>query len=263
MERLREPDGGCPWDIKQNFSSIVPFTIEEAYEVADAIEREDYADLQSELGDLLFQVIFYSQLGREQELFDFASIVSTVVEKLLRRHPHVFPDGKLQSRSTLSVEKQRIVEEEVKQNWEAIKQRERAEKGFTNILDDVPVGMPALSRAAKLQKRAATVGFDWDDVKPVIDKIKEELAELEDAINQQNDGHIAEELGDLFFAMVNAARHLKKEPETVLRAANRKFIQRFSYIESQLKSNSQSFATTSLAEMEVLWQEAKREEKKR
>jgi len=257
MERLRDSTDGCPWDLQQDFKTIVASTIEEAYEVADTIEVEDFDHLESELGDLLFQVIFYSQLGKEKDLFNFNSIVSVLVEKLLRRHPHVFPDGTLQSRSTASVEERKRIELQVKKNWEAIKQQERESKGINSLLEDVPVALPALTRAAKLQKRAATVGFDWSDVTPVIAKLKEEIVELEEALAKNDDENVAEELGDLFFAMVNISRHLRQDPETILRAANKKFTRRFQYIEQQLASESKPIADAGLEEMERLWVEAK------
>src|SRR5690606_21059326 len=205
MARLRDPKSGCPWDIKQSYASIAPSTIEEAYEVVDAIEKQDYVHLKEELGDLLFQVIFYSQIGREEGRFDFAGIVSDLVAKLVRRHPHVFPDGSLHSR----VADQSSLPADVKQRWEAIKQEERASKGVKGVLADVPLNLPALTRATKLQKRAASVGFDWDDVQGPIAKVREELLEVEEALATGNQNAIAEELGDLLFAVVNISRFLK------------------------------------------------------
>ena len=189
MRRLRDPQTGCPWDRKQTFATIVPFTLEEAYEVADAIEREDYPHLQDELGDLLFQVVFYAQMGQEENLFDFSGVIDSIVRKLLRRHPHVFPEGTLESQLAPG---QTISEEEIKARWEAIKKAERAEKGATDtqpvsVLQDVPVGLPALSRAEKLQKRAALEGFDWDDLAPVFAKIQEELDEVREVLAEETD----------------------------------------------------------------------------
>lgn len=250
MARLRDPDSGCPWDIKQDYASIAPSTLEEAYEVVDAIEKQDFAHLKEELGDLLFQVIFYSQLGSEEQRFDFAQVVSDLVAKLVRRHPHVFPDGSLQSR----VDNRHTLPVDVKARWEAIKQQERAEKGTTGALADVPLNLPALSRAAKLQKRAAAVGFDWEDIQGPIAKVREELIEVEEALAQQNMAAVEEELGDLLFSVVNISRYLKLDPEAVLRAANRKFEQRFQYIEAH---SGTPLATTSMERMNALWEAAK------
>ena len=250
MARLRDPQAGCPWDIKQDYASIAPSTLEEAYEVVDAIERQDFGHLKEELGDLLFQVIFYSQLGKEEGRFEFASVVSDLVSKLMRRHPHVFPDGTLQSR----VDNRHTLPVDVKARWEAIKQQERAEKGTLGVLDDVPLNLPSLSRAAKLQKRAAAVGFDWRDVHGPIAKVREELAEVEEALALQDQAAVAEELGDLLFSVVNISRYLKIDPEAALRAANRKFEQRFRYIEQHC---DQPLAETSIEIMNGLWDAAK------
>ena len=226
MARLRHPDGGCPWDLQQDFASIVPHTLEEAYEVADAIEREDFAHLPSELGDLLFQVVYYSQLGQEQQLFDFSTVVHSITAKLVRRHPHVFPEGDLYGQMQAVT----VGTEQVKERWEDIKQQERAEQAepeqVVSTLADIPLNLPALSRALKIQKRAANVGFDWSSLAPVLDKVSEELQEVRDAIASAEPAAISEELGDLLFATVNVARHLKVDPETALRAANIKFSQR-------------------------------------
>lgn len=253
MARLREPGSGCPWDLKQSYKTIAPSTLEEAYEVVDTIEREDYDHLREELGDLLFQVIFYSQLGKEEDRFDFPAIVHGLVSKLLRRHPHVFPDGTLQSR----VDDQDAIQDEVKVRWEAIKQEERAEKGVVGVLDDVPVTLPALSRAAKLQKRAAGVGFDWPDVAGPIAKVREELAELEAEIDSEDKQAQQEELGDLLFAAANIARHLKIDPEAALRGANRKFERRFRYVEAQA---GEQLGSAPLAQLDRLWDQAKTQE---
>jgi ATP diphosphatase len=250
MARLRDPDTGCPWDIKQDYASIAPSTLEEAYEVVDAIEKQDFTHLKEELGDLLFQVIFYSQIGKEEDRFEFAGVVNDLVEKLVRRHPHVFPDGTLQSR----IDNRHTLPTDVKERWETIKQQEREAKGAQGVLADVPVNLPALSRAAKLQKRAATVGFDWDDVQGPIAKVREELAEVEDALAANDRGAIEEELGDLLFAVVNVARYLKVDPEQALRKAGHKFETRFNYIETHL---DKPFTDATIEEMNVLWDKAK------
>ncbi len=250
MARLRDPQTGCPWDIKQDYASIAPSTIEEAYEVVDAIEKQDFVHLKEELGDLLFQVIFYSQLGKEENRFDFASVVSGLVEKLVRRHPHVFPDGTLES----NIDNHDTLPTDVKQRWEAIKQQERDAKGAQGILADVPLNLPALSRAAKLQKRAASVGFDWKDIQGPIAKVREELIEVEEALSANDATAIAEELGDLFFSVVNISRYLNVDPEQALRRANLKFEQRFHYIETHVAT---PLAETSIEIMNQLWDEAK------
>lgn len=251
MARLRDPDIGCPWDIKQDYASIAPSTIEEAYEVVEAIERQDFIHLKEELGDLLFQVIFYSQLGKEEQRFEFAGVVSDLVAKLVRRHPHVFPDGTLQSR----IENRDLLPTDVKARWEAIKQEERAQKGSRGILDDVPLNLPALTRATKLQKRAASVGFDWDDVQGPIAKVREELLEVEEALADKDTGAIAEELGDLLFAVVNISRYLKLDAESLLRAANSKFEQRFHYMEQH---SSKPLSETPMPVLNQLWDRAKK-----
>lgn len=250
MARLRDPDTGCPWDIKQDYASIAPSTIEEAYEVVDAIEKQDFVHLKEELGDLLFQVIFYSQLGKEEERFEFAGVVSGLVAKLVRRHPHVFPDGSLHSR----IENHDLLPTDVKARWEAIKQEERAQKGNGGVLDDVPLNLPALTRATKLQKRAASVGFDWDDVQGPIAKVREELLEVEEALAEKDRAAVAEELGDLLFAVVNISRYLKFDAESLLRAANGKFEQRFRYMEQH---SPQPLVETPMSVLNQLWDAAK------
>ena len=257
MAQLRDPEGGCPWDLKQDFASIVPSTIEEAYEVAEAIESGDFEHLHEELGDLLFQVIFYAQLGREQEHFDFSRIVDTLVRKLVRRHPHVFPSGELHAANVVGA----VDEAQVKHNWEAIKAAERDAKGEAGALDGVATGLPALTRAAKLQKRAARVGFDWPNIDGVLDKIEEEVAELREAVAAGDRDHAREELGDLLFSCVNAARHLQEEPEAALRQCNRKFETRFNCVEAVLRERGQQPSDVSLEELERLWQRAKEAEK--
>ncbi len=259
MAQLRNPNGGCPWDLKQTFSSIVPSTIEEAYEVAEAIEIEDYEHLHEELGDLLFQVIFYSQLGLEQGHFDFSRIVDTLVRKLVRRHPHVFPSGELYGENDSS----EVDEAEIKRNWEAIKAKERNEKGESGALAGVTAGLPALTRAAKLQKRASQVGFDWPDISGVLDKIEEEVAELREAVKAGNREHAGEELGDLLFSCVNAARHLKVDPEAALRQCNRKFERRFGAVETVLWADGREPEEASLQELDQLWERAKAGEKQK
>ncbi len=270
MQRLRDPQTGCPWDLKQDFASIVHHTLEEAYEVADAIERNDKDDIKDELGDLLFQVIFYSQLGAEEGSFNLDGVVDNVVKKLVRRHPHVFPDGNLQASFPAGTQ---FSDEEIKQQWERIKQQERelkaehedAHGGATSILADVPRNLPALNRAEKLQKRAAQQGFDWPDLPPVFAKVEEELEELRVEVAAA-DGNLrdpavherlVDEMGDLLFCCVNLARFLKVSPDEALRAANRKFSERFAYIEQRLAEQGSSLAESSLDTMDKLWNEAK------
>lgn len=255
MQRLRDPDSGCPWDLKQDFASIVPHTLEEAYEVADTIERKDWPHLEDELGDLLFQVIFYAQLGAESQQFNLDSIVHNLVEKLVRRHSHVFPAGTLRSERAGDS----ISEAEISANWDAIKQQERDTKARGAVLDDVPRALPALSRAQKLQKRASQVGFDWNDPLPVLDKIAEELDELRDAIKQGNAGEIRDEMGDMLFAQVNLARHLGVNPETALRGTNQKFERRFGYVEAQVNASGRDWSEFTLAELDRFWDEAKQQ----
>lgn len=261
MARLRDPQHGCPWDLKQDYASIVPHTLEEAYEVADAIERGDFAHLPGELGDLLFQVVYYSQLAREEGRFDFSQVVDGITSKLIRRHPHVFADGDLYG----AVDVPKLDEAAVKQRWEAIKAEERAEKAAApeqlSLLDDVPTALPSLSRAIKLQKRAAQVGFDWPEALPVVDKVREELDEVLEAMSENDADAIAEEIGDLLFVVSNLARHLKVEPESALRAANAKFERRFRFIEQALRDAGRNMEDCALDELDALWGEAKKLEK--
>ncbi|VUD56506.1 Nucleoside triphosphate pyrophosphohydrolase [Thalassocella blandensis] len=265
MERLRDPESGCPWDLKQDYKSITPSTLEEAYEVVDAIEHADYAHLKEELGDFLFQVVFYTQLAKEEQRFDFHEVVDALTAKLVRRHPHVFPDGSLKSKR--DSQPNALEEKAIKQSWEQIKEEERHSKGKKGLLDDVPLALPALSRAAKLQKRAAKIGFDWPYSKPVIEKIHEELSELEEAMEARDEEAMAEEMGDLLFTCVNLSRHLKLDPEAVLRRANLKFESRFRSMEAEMQEstaiqNSPNADLTYSAEaLEALWQQAKRKEK--
>lgn len=260
MARLRDPQHGCPWDLQQNYASIVPHTLEEAYEVADAIESGDFDHLPGELGDLLFQVVYYSQLAKEEGRFEFATVVDAITRKLVRRHPHVFPDGDLYG----SPELPRLDEAAIKQRWEEIKAEERAEKAAApeqlSLLDDVPAALPALSRAAKLQKRAAQVGFDWPEALPVVDKVREELDEVLVAMSENDADAIAEELGDLLFVVVNLARHLKVDPENALRGANGKFERRFRFIEQALRQAGRPIENCTLEELDALWDAAKRAE---
>lgn len=255
MRRLRDPQTGCPWDLKQRFETIVPHTLEESYELADAIERGDRDQIRQELGDVLFQVIFYSQLGDESGDFGFPDIVDELVAKLVRRHPHVFPDGTLYGEAGAGPAATR--EADVHHNWEAIKQEERREKAQHSLLDDVPLALPALSRSAKLQKRAARVGFDWDDVGAVFDKCREELSELEEAVAGGDATQMENEVGDMLFCCVNLARHLRIDPETALRRANRRFERRFQYIEARLKEGGSSPHGADSGTMNALWERAK------
>ncbi len=260
MARLRDPQYGCPWDLKQTYATIVPYTLEEAYEVADAIERSDFEHLQGELGDLLFQVVYYSQLAREEGRFEFEAVVDSITRKLIRRHPHVFPTGELYA----PLDTPRLDEGQVKQRWEEIKAQERAEKAEPeqlSLLDDVPAALPALSRAAKLQKRAAQVGFDWPDALPVLDKVREELDEVLQAMADNDPAALADEVGDLLFAAVNLARHVKVDPETALRSANGKFERRFRFIEQALRDMGRPIEDCTLEDLDALWGEAKRQEK--
>jgi len=255
MARLRDPNGGCPWDLEQTFQSIAPYTIEEAYEVADAIERGDMADLKEELGDLLLQVVFHARMAEEDGLFDFAAVAGTIADKMVRRHPHVFAGDTVATAAAQT------------RSWEAHKAAERAAKappdgGRPSVLDGVTAAQPALSRAAALQRRAARVGFDWPEIAPVLGKIDEELAELrrEIADNGAPD-RLEDELGDLLFAATNLARHLDLDAEAALRRANTKFERRFRRVESSLAARGRELHDADLAEMEAAWQAAKAEEK--
>ncbi len=252
MERLRDPDGGCPWDLEQNFRSIVPSTLEECYELAEAIEHADYPHVAEELGDVLFQVIFYAQMGSEQGLFDFGQVVHTLVEKLVRRHPHVFKDGEIEGRVESSTD---IAS--VKVSWESIKASERSGKQLDGILDDVPVALPALPRAQKLQKRAAGVGFDWSSLDGVLAKLREELGELEEALGEGSVEAIHAELGDLLFTAVNLARHVKTDAESSLRHASSRFEARFRAMESLAAERGQSLSELDDEALDGLWNAAK------
>lgn len=248
MAALRDPQTGCPWDTKQSFKTIVPYTLEEAYEVADSIERGAMSELKDELGDLLFQVVFYAQMGKEQGLFEFGDIVDAINDKLVRRHPHVFADVTFEN------------EQAVHDNWEKSKAAERDQRAATDnasILDGVAHALPALKRAQKLQKRAARIGFDWPGILPVLDKLDEEIAELRQAIQLDDHDAISEEVGDLIFTCVNLARHLNVDAEESLRHCNHKFETRFNHIEQQLQDENRDIHQCSMDELEALWQKAK------
>ncbi|MEM8986790.1 MAG: nucleoside triphosphate pyrophosphohydrolase [Pseudomonadota bacterium] len=250
MARLRAPDGGCPWDIEQTFRTIAPYTIEEAYEVADAIEQGDLAQLKDELGDLLFQVVFHAQMASEQGAFNFDEVVAAIVDKMIRRHPHVFGDAIARSA------------EEQTNAWETQKAEERqAKSDAASILDDVPVALPAATRAVKLQKRAAHVGFDWPHTNDVLAKLEEEAGELVEAANTKDPDAVEDEFGDLLFVMANLARHLKVEPEAALRRANAKFERRFRHIEQQARDNNRDMTDHTLDELESYWRTAKQAER--
>jgi MazG family protein len=260
MARLRDAKTGCPWDVEQSFASIAPYTIEEAYEVADAIARHDLEALKEELGDLLLQVVYHAQMASEEGRFDFGDVADAIVRKMIRRHPHVFVDPSLREQFLTS------------DLWRRIKNEEKAARGGTGQgtrLDDVPLALPALTRAVKLQKRAADVGFDWPSLAPVLAKAEEEIAELKAAIGEAGTGEksgsgqrVAEEFGDLLFVMANIARHLKVDPEAALRGANAKFVRRFGSIEAGLAKEGRKPEDATLEEMDVLWDEAKAAETK-
>lgn len=268
MAALRTPVTGCPWDLEQTFETIAPYTIEEAYEVADAIQRGDLAHLKDELGDLLLQVVYHARMAEEAEAFAFPDVVEAVTTKMIRRHPHVFGDADARAAGA------------AKGWWEKIKAEEKAAKaaasaasGAPSLLDDIPVTLPALTRAIKLQNKAAKVGFDWPSLTPVLEKLEEELRELEEVAlpsdprgkvrdtSHATRAKVAEEIGDLLFVMANVARHLDIDPEAALRAANQKFTRRFQYIETELAQAGKSPEQSSLAEMDALWDEAKAKER--
>lgn len=256
MAALRTPGTGCPWDLKQDFSSIAPYTIEEAYEVADAIARGDLDDLKDELGDLLLQVVFHARMAEEQGTFAFGDVVQAITEKLIRRHPHVFGDTA------------DLTPDEVKGLWDKIKAEEKAERRQRGREDEkgalagIPVGMPALTRALKLQQKASKVGFDWNDPKAVLAKIREEADELEAALDDMDKDAAADEIGDLFFALVNLARHVDVDPDAALRGTNAKFQRRFASIEAALSRHGKTPSEATLAEMDALWDQAKAAERK-
>lgn len=253
MADLRNPDEGCPWDVKQTFESIAAYTVEEAYEVADAIERKDMAELKNELGDLLFQVVFHAQMASESNQFDFNDVVQAINDKLVRRHPHVFGDDKTKN------------EKKLYDDWEKHKKKERAqksmpsEKQYGSYLDGIASAMPALRWSEKLQKRAAHNGFDWDDIAPVFDKLNEEIGELKaEIVIEDNQQRITDEMGDILFASVNLSRHLGVNPEQALRDSNRKFISRFEIVERLLHEDGKHMEECSVAVLEEYWQRAKK-----
>jgi MazG family protein len=258
MARLRDPEIGCPWDVKQTFATIAPYTIEEAYEVADAIAREDLDGLKDELGDLLLQVVYHAQMASEQSRFQFADVVDAIARKMIRRHPHVFEDPS---------RREEFMSTDL---WDRIKAEEKAERGdgatSASVLGEVPVGLPALTRAVELQKRAAKVGFDWPSLAPVLEKAEEEIAELKAAIADKKSGGaqegIVEEFGDLLFVMANVARHLGVDPESALRAANAKFVRRFESLETALAAEGRRPEDATLEGMDTLWDAAKDAERK-
>ena len=257
MAALRDPETGCPWDVKQDFQSIKPYTIEEAYEVADAIERNDLDDLSDELGDLLLQVVFHARMAEEAGAFDFGDVVHAITRKMIRRHPHVFENAAADT------------PEGVKIQWEEIKKIEKAERAERRrrhgksddepmgLLDGVPRALPALTEAVKLQQKAARVGFDWSEAAPVLAKIEEELAELRGALEQNDKSKVRDEFGDLVFALVNLGRHVEEDPEMALRGTNAKFRKRFAHIEKSLSENGESLEQATLERMETLWSDAK------
>lgn len=247
MARLRDPETGCPWDLEQDFATIAPYTLEEAYEVADAITREDWPDLRGELGDLLFQTVYHAQMASEAGHFTFADVVETISDKMITRHPHVFGDRS----------RDKTAEQQTK-DWEAQKAQER---GPARTLDGIALTLPALTRALKLQNRAARVGFDWPSTEEVLDKLIEEAREVTEARDTLSHDALTEEIGDLLFVMANLARHLKVDPEAALRAANLKFTRRFARIEDWLAEANKTPAQSDLAEMDTLWNRAKAEEK--
>lgn len=254
MARLRDPETGCAWDIKQDFHSLIPYTIEEAYEVADAIERNDFDDLRGELGDLLLQVVFHSRIAEERGLFDFEAVAQAIADKLINRHPHVFADVRFDT------------DEQRQAAWEAAKAEERREKKGAvveeSVLDGVAISLPALVQCEKIQNRAASHGFDWPDTDPVFDKVREELHEVHEAWQSGDQAHIQEEIGDLLLVVVNLARHLKVNPEIALKEATKKFTRRFNYIEKQVAVSGRMLRDCELAELDALWNEAKVVQKK-
>ncbi|PHS69874.1 MAG: nucleoside triphosphate pyrophosphohydrolase [Cycloclasticus sp.] len=246
MGQLREPKNGCPWDLQQNFESIAPYTIEEAYEVAEAIQQADMPALRDELGDLLFQVVFHSRLAEEQELFNFDDVVTAICEKLTHRHPHVFAG-------------ENVPEELLANRWEAEKRKEKEGDGYVSVLNAVSVHQPAMNQAYKLQKKAASVGFDWASIEPVIEKLDEEISEIKHEIKKHdNQRRIEEELGDVLFSCINLARHVNVDPEWSLRGANKRFSERFTYIEQQLNSKRLKIEDCSIEMLDELWNEAKK-----
>ncbi len=257
MSRLRNPVGGCPWDIKQDFASIIPYTLEEAYEVADAVERGDFVDLKDELGDLLLQVVFHAQMAQEAGLFEFGDVVEAITSKMIRRHPHIFGNKR-----DLTPDQVKALWGEIKAEEKTLRLKERMAAGRpvehrVSALDGVPIPLPALGRAVKLQEKAGTVGFDWNDPREVLHKMREEIDEIEQALEGGDTREIAGEIGDMLFAIANLARHLKIDPEAALRLTNAKFTRRFHFIEDQLAVNDRQPEGATLEELEALWQAAK------
>lgn len=251
MTRLRDPEKGCPWDRVQDFSTIAPYTVEEAYEVEDAIQRQDMAALKEELGDLLFQVVFHARMAEEQDSFDFNDVVVNLIEKMTRRHPHVFGPHVSDDARSSDTEAQTVA-------WEDMKAAEKKDKGQHGILDDVPLNLPALVRAEKLSKRAGRVGFEWPDLDGVFEKIEEETAELKEAIQEGLDRDAAEdELGDILFSLANLARYLKVDPEAALRRTNAKFERRFRAVEAELEKRGRTPAESDLDEMDAIWNDVR------
>lgn len=249
MARLRDPQRGCPWDLEQSFKTIAPYTVEEAYEVADAIERDDLPSLRDELGDLLFQVVFHSQMARERGAFTFDDVVNAICDKMERRHPHVFGTATVENADAQTVA------------WEEQKRRERAEKN-SSVLDDVPLALPALTRANKLGKRAAQVGFEWSDVNGALDKLDEEVAEFKAEVRGGHPDRLAAEIGDVLFCVVNVCRYLEIDPEAALKNTNASFERRFRYVEQGLRAQGKSPQEATLAEMDKLWDEGKAQERR-
>ncbi|MCX7631451.1 MAG: nucleoside triphosphate pyrophosphohydrolase [Geminicoccaceae bacterium] len=252
MRRLRDPEKGCPWDREQTFATIAPYTIEEAYEVADAIRREDWGELEGELGDLLLQVVYHAQMAQEAGLFDFDAVAHGIADKMIRRHPHVFGEARIEDAAAQ------------RRAWEEAKAAERAAKGEGSVLDGVPLALPALARAEELQRRAARIGFDWPEAAPILDKIDEELRELRASLRAREErARLAEELGDLLFAVVNLARRLEIDAEAALADANAKFERRFRALEARARANSGDPARLGLDALDALWEAIKREERDR
>lgn len=253
MASLRHPETGCAWDLKQDFKSLIPYLLEEAYEVVDAIERNDIVDLREELGDLLLQVVFHARLAQEQGLFSFEDVAAAIAEKLVNRHPHVFGSVKFEN------------DEQRKLAWEQAKEQERQQKNpqqnSASVLSGIANNLPALMQCEKIQNRAAHHGFDWKEIEPVFEKVKEELAEIQEAWENEDQAHIQEEVGDLLFVAVNLARHLKVNPEIALRQANQKFTRRFNYIEQQVEKSGRELKQCELDELDNYWNEAKQLEK--
>jgi ATP diphosphatase len=259
MARLRTPGSGCPWDLEQSFSTIAPYTIEEAYEVVDAIARDDLDDLRDELGDLLLQVVFHARMAEEKNAFSFGDVIEAITTKMIRRHPHVFAD-----------KDGRLTSSDVKGAWDRIKAEEKAERAARrppaqaspSLLSGVKAGQPTLAKALALQRKASSVGFDWNDPRAVLHKIREEADEIEAALERNDAGELAAETGDLLFAVVNLARHVGADPDSALRSTNAKFERRFGYIERTLAAQGRKLETSTLAEMDALWDQAKAEERK-